>query len=211
MRRTTPWPVWISIHAPHTGRDVWASGIRCTTTYFNPRAPYGARLPFIGRFIRPGPISIHAPHTGRDRVYDGTVLVFGKFQSTRPIRGATVAVQESRYGVFLFQSTRPIRGATLGAFRLCNVRRYFNPRAPYGARPDCSCRRYAPAFRTFQSTRPIRGATSFRCLLSGIVIKISIHAPHTGRDPSPASELLQRLLFQSTRPIRGATRSQCPA
>ena len=57
----------ISIHAPHTGRD---ANIRSTTrrrkSHFNPRAPYGAR---------------HARHTLKSRIK--------RFQSTRPIRGAT--------------------------------------------------------------------------------------------------------------------------
>ena len=37
------------------------------------------------------PISIHAPHTGRDGAELCEKLNMGVFQSTRPIRGATLA------------------------------------------------------------------------------------------------------------------------
>ena len=104
----------ISIHAPHTGRD--CPGFRgfCGAGYFNPRAPYGARLV--------------------------------------PCYGDTPAAA-------VFQSTRPIRGATSGNNRLKLGKQNFNPRAPYGARLIFSA-----------SLVPCYG--------------ISIHAPHTGRDPS---------------------------
>ena len=125
----------ISIHAPHTGRDLTQSISRICITqfqstrpirgatkpmgngcgagcpYFNPRAPYGARreressngqpkeisihAPHTGRDageVRPhrsGAISIHAPHTGRDKLLLLFSFKLDKFQSTRPIRGAT--------------------------------------------------------------------------------------------------------------------------
>ena len=168
----------ISIHAPHTGRDVHM-------------AQDG---------LKEG-ISIHAPHTGRDLSRDDTPYERVEFQSTRPIRGATPA-----------RRSRPPRP------------RYFNPRAPYGARPSylCSSALQAP----FQSTRPIRGATvqdDFRFAIPAISIHaphtgrdllvgagrqglvISIHAPHTGRDAGSYSSTVTLWAFQSTRPIRGAT------
>ena len=201
------WRCQISIHAPHTGRDAIATQtvaanqfqstrpIRGATAlvsrwgevsvYFNPRAPYGARL-------------------NADRF----VAFYEQFQSTRPIRGATQEPCAGKcrhcdfnprapYGARrtttcsktrppAFQSTRPIRGATASLHASAN------------------------AMSVFQSTRPIRGATAMCRLLhksSGIsihaphtgrdfvidipaaaLLKISIHAPHTGRDiPAPAS------------------------
>ena len=57
----------ISIHAPHTGRDVRYTIDPIQTWWdFNPRAPYGARLTFKEVFEAWKEISIHAPHTGRD-------------------------------------------------------------------------------------------------------------------------------------------------
>ena len=79
---------------------------------FNPRAPCGARL---YSHFNPNPC--------------------GKFQSTRPVRGAT-ASGHSFCPVTLFQSTRPVRGATLMVSK-CPVR------------------------SLFQSTRPVRGATAY--------------------------------------------------
>ena len=80
-----------------------------------------------------------------------------KFQSTRPLRGATSAKLSTPPQYNRFQSTRPLRGATAGVppeadpqaqisihapltgrdanLLLSSVVRYdFNPRAPYGAR-----------------------------------------------------------------------------
>ena len=282
----------ISIHAPHTGRDSTILMISSSTAafqstrpirgataekaleameneYFNPRAPYGARhighhssndlaqhfnprAPYGARLQRQIPrpkrfsISIHAPHTGRDVQCTTPGPPGQEFQSTRPIRGATAGrrltcirhkyfnprapygARRSRPASVLdpptFQSTRPIRGATYtehiankqlahfnprapyGARRAAAAagggQPYFNPRAPYGARPSSTTK--VPEDCAFQSTRPIRGATNG--LLQGLrAVGISIHAPHTGRDLSLLSRFLRCRIFQSTRPIRGAT------
>src|SRR5690606_28860179 len=53
-------------------------------------------------------------------------------------------------------------------------------------------------------TRPIRGATKL-FTLTGNILTVSIHAPHTRRDVITMSRAASLLLFQSTRPIRGAT------
>ena len=169
----------ISIHAPRAGRDQGDTVSLKMSLYFNPRAPCGAR---------------HA--TSR------AAPSFSLFQSTRPVRGATMleAISEP---VVLFQSTRPVRGATPAPlFPAPNEKisihapragrdsptrlttrpiRYFNPRAPCGARPSF----WSMLFETriFQSTRPVRGATR-------------------GRASTPTSAST----FQSTRPVRGATR-----
>ena len=133
-------PERISIHAPREGRDalteederkVEISPHRLSTppppgggrrapvrgiafsTYFNPRAPRGARrskLAFVLFVLR---ISIHAPREGRDRVGRSSCSIFRIFQSTRPARGAT------------FNSTAFLAWA-----------KHFNPRAPRGARPS---------------------------------------------------------------------------
>ena len=125
----------ISIHAPHTGRDASAA---------RPRYKYGI-------------ISIHAPHTGRDLFLIGL-----------------------KYLIVLFQSTRPIRGATLEVYFYQSLFYHFNPRAPYGARHnrlsdnmlcnnisihaphtgrDYDMNKNTMKAIQFQSTRPIRGAT----------------------------------------------------
>ena len=174
------------------------------------------------------------------------------FQSTRPIRGATNVRRKLVWAIMHFNPRAPY-----GA-RLCIVEdrppyRYFNPRAPSGARLPPGLHHLTP--HGFQSTRPIRGATKaypspWRQSMHfnprapygarhgrrrGVSQrrKISIHAPHTGRDPDrPCGHLRNKLIsihaphtgrdrqmrmsgarsvtFQSTRPIRGATCSIIP-
>ena len=162
---------------PVRGATGSASHRKCRHKCFNPRAPYGARLAAVRADVRTRGVSIHAPRTGRDAtdrakppdnpcfnprapygarpVISCQWSVARKFQSTRPVRGATICTR----GFALlkrFQSTRPVRGATgmgIGLFDMLNVSIHaprtgrdwfllrrsasvgcFNPRAPYGAR-----------------------------------------------------------------------------
>ena len=151
----------ISIHAPHTGRDLnrnfrKAGGSQFQSTRpirgatftkscynngysdFNPRAPYGAR-----RCSTPATWALY------------------HFNPRAPY-GARHEYNKTAKGAPLFQSTRPIRGAT-----------------------DTD---RADGYRGgFQSTRPIRGATSLWAI-TGDPTVISIHAPHTGRDVRAAPD-----------------------
>ena len=124
----------VSIHAPHAGRDSRWSCPSCTPCCFNPRAPCGARRGTVQEYLPPRK----------------------------------------------FQSTRPMRGATCGSRGRIPPTRRFNPRAPCGVRPLPGCR-VGASFK-FQSTRTEWGATcSSKCpeLALGVV---SIHAPRVGRD-----------------------------
>ena len=202
LKRSPASQTWISIHAPHAGRDRLHKKISVQSFYFNPRAPCGARRT---------PVTVGAGEPT-------------EFQSTRPMRGATSknrlhAVQVYHFNPrapcgarpistvmgtcsVLFQSTRPMRGATtderqgqrhqqisihaphagrdlLPAMFLVLVL-HFNPRAPCGARLAGWC----------------NGSTPH---------SISIHAPHAGRDNIFLVFLSYLCRFQSTRPMRGAT------
>ena len=54
---------------------------------------------------------------------------FAIFQSTHPVRGATVAAGDD--GVHVgFQSTHPVRGATIIRYGTSALSSYFNPRTP---------------------------------------------------------------------------------
>ena len=108
----------ISIHAPLAGRDLPCPA-SCTTSQ---------------------KISIHAPLAGRDFGLELDDLQLYKFQSTRPLRGATDLVSLTPIHI-KFQSTRPLRGATSGVFRSSPRNANFNPRAPCGARPSRGSRR----------------------------------------------------------------------
>ena len=167
---------------------------------FNPRAPCGARhrAAFSGCAAA---ISIHAPLAGRDELREQYAGQDRAFQSTRPLRGATIS-QIPTVLPSPFQSTRPLRGATVRQFlklRLIRIsihaplagrdyhrhtrrcgHRYFNPRAPCGARPEI-------------------------ILVFRHGVEISIHAPLAGRDCNVNHIPSKRIRFQSTRPLRGAT------
>ena len=79
-----------------------------------------------------------------------------------------------------FQSTRPMRGATSAGADGSGSTSDFNPRAPCGARPGGNTV-YMVGDVLFQSTRPMRGATESQ-EDNYTSLGISIHAPHAGRD-----------------------------
>ena len=62
-------------------------------------------------------ISIHAPRVGRDRRQRGRSASGRRFQSTRPVWGATRRYAKGDMQM-RFQSTRPVWGATLKGFTL---------------------------------------------------------------------------------------------
>ena len=149
------------------------------TVHFNPRAPCGARRQGISKAANKARISIHAPHAGRDARPATRPGARSLFQSTRPMRGATFdfALVHSN---LKFQSTRPMRGATTTPTGAATRRPYFNPRAPCGAR-----RTRGPALTLRRHFNP--------------------RAP-CGARPAQSTRSEFYTSFQSTRPMRGATR-----
>ena len=101
----------VSIHAPRAGRD-WRGlpiyPLRCS---FNPRAPCGARRRTVDRNCRLGCFNPRAP-CGARLAMTCRLRGMRRFQSTRPVRGATLSARCFAYALG-FQSTRPVRGATL--------------------------------------------------------------------------------------------------
>ena len=75
-------------------RPVWGATMSALSFpvcpyHFNPRAPCGARrLPSVYLWARVV-ISIHAPRVGRDVVAAIQLYAHPRFQSTRPVWGAT--------------------------------------------------------------------------------------------------------------------------
>ena len=146
-------------------------------------------------------ISIHAPHAGRDLRAACIFLDGERFQSTRPMRGAT-----SKYGTdtdydIKFQSTRPARGATIKPVMRAAGVTYFNPRAPRGARQDCTATRLAQ--RHFNPRAP-RGARPASFPLLRQLLDFNPRAPRGARRKLLLVGL-NSMPFQSTRPARGAT------
>ena len=235
----------ISIHAPHAGRDPRPGQDERSNTIFQSTRPMrGATA--RSRASRESPtISIHAPHAGRDLLKltrtPGAIL----FQSTRPMRGATsvcvhvrlrqaISIHAPHAGrdlvldggvIHLVISIHAPHAGRDDATEPSNGNSdHFNPRAPCGARHSTTGGSESDVL--FQSTRPMRGATS-RAHRRGRQQRISIHAPHAGRDAlrssgsrhrpdfNPRAPCGARLVtdickrngikFQSTRPMRGAT------
>ena len=212
--------------APYGARPLLRPAQAHAPWHFNPRAPYGARLASLGHgaWIYTD-FNPRAPYGAR-HVYARYLRTNFEFQSTRPIRGATpprsmpwarplyfnprapygarhdllnqpyktgdISIHAPHMGrdkrgvgcglrAVIFQSTRPIWGATVV---LLSGRRFLK----------------------FQSTRPIWGATGW-LFVRFRSVRISIHAPHMGRDCLVLLARVLSLVFQSTRPIWGATES----
>ena len=156
-------------------------------------------------------------------------MIDSKFQSTHPLRGATISDCRYILDELHFNPRTP-----------CGVRRIsavsgdflanFNPRTPCGVRhftsattpgriwiaihaPLAGCDPVQPIVRTqpssFQSTHPLRGATRSADAFLAASLAISIHAPLAGCDDSARYMLPCLNVFQSTHPLRGATARQC--
>ena len=103
-------PAPISIHAPHAGRDQ-----------------------HVGQHHeQEAEISIHAPHAGRDGARSACVMAFSHFNPRAPC-GARPESQPQRWCFKKFQSTRPMRGATSDAQRKASLK-WISIHAPHAGR-----------------------------------------------------------------------------
>ena len=124
-------------------------------------------------------ISIHAPHAGCDSFVQCFHLCEFGFQSTHPMRGATIFAGMCAETYQAFQSTHPMRGATISAASRAEKAIFQSTHPMRGATllKVSTCR---PS-ESFQSTHPMRGATvCIKEIVGGSII--SIHAPHAGCD-----------------------------
>ena len=216
-----------------------------TPSRFNPRAPCGARHArgYPERSL--WDVSIHAPRAGRDQGSPPAAPPAAGFNPRAPCGARHQRVNLAELAV-RFQSTRPVRGATRGGEAVVGLRRVsihapragrdrlggrgilapivsihapragrdglggaggggcggFNPRAPCGARRG-DMRPQVP-LAPFQSTRPVRGAT---CRPSWRRWRRRCFNPRApcGARPAIYGEANLLSAFQSTRPVRGAT------
>ena len=106
-----------------------------------------------------------------------------------------------------FQSTRPVKGATYYPCWPPDGRRV-SIHAPREGR-DLPVSESSADTKRFQSTRPVKGAT-FAPLHAAHLPPVSIHAPREGRDVVVSAALDADRVFQSTRPVKGATSSSAP-
>ena len=126
--------LFISIHAPHAGRDA-----RCKSNTH--RINISIHAPHAGRddilclfFLVATNISIHAPHAGRDSRGMDLKSRLEYFNPRAPCGARRINVKIVDE-LILFQSTRPMRGATDAALR----RRYLHDisiHAPHAGRDE---------------------------------------------------------------------------
>ena len=168
----------ISIHAPRVGRDYSVIKRDAVLWLFQSTRPvWGATVDHILR-VRFSGISIHAPRVGRDA---GGWRICGLHSISihAPRVGRDLSQLINNAVKVSFQSTRPVWGATAPCKVPMRNGRYFNPRAPCGARLQGDTGK--DIIEAFQSTRPVWGAT-YRGANRGNGRGISIHAPRVGRD-----------------------------
>ena len=151
---------------------------------FNPRAPCGARQSCPARVKRRIGFNPRAPCGARRCAKFVEYITDVSFNPRAPC-GARPIIKQGIQTYSRFQSTRPMRGATSRAYSYQRAA-CFNPRAPCGARPvwmdsdDSSLR--------FQSTRPMRGAT-YNETLSTVFSKFQSTRPMRGATSRIANAL----------------------
>ena len=157
----------ISIHVPREGHDQSRSSGLWTNTYFNPRAPRGAR---------------HG-------ITEMEKLV-GKFQSTCPARGTTSTSWRAGPSQHHFNPRAP-RGARLLHERLRRTHKYFNPRAPRGARLE-SPNLLAQASKISIHV-PREGHDDYKMSTTKVITDFNPRAPRGARldRPQPLRDLLE--------------------
>ena len=144
----------VSIHAPRAGRDHGYTMCAMIYLRFNPRAPCGARLP----------LCIHA-------------LPLRTFQSTRPVRGATIHRRVSEHARHV-SIHAPRAGRDTYAI-LCTSRSTVSIHAPRAGRDNRD--NYSVTFGMVSIHAPRAGRDeSWSGALQ--VLDVSIHAPRAGRD-----------------------------
>ena len=125
------------------------------------------------------------------------------FQSTLPVRGATMYLRKSRKDFEAISIHAPRAGSDRGDGAGVPLVNNFNPRSPCGERLYLACLTSVCVVH-FNPRSPCGERQTlyqyivFRCF-------ISIHAPRAGSDTFNIGLRLKAAPFQSTLPVRGAT------
>ena len=143
-------------------------------------------------------ISIHAPRVGRDsKKYSARLRSAISIHAPRVGRDSSSA---SGFVISKYFNPRAPRGARPARESCAKAMTDFNPRAPRGAR---LASQFCVAMREiFQSTRPAWGATLQRPP-APLCARISIHAPRVGRDQDRCLRTKRQQNFNPRAP-RGA-------
>ncbi len=148
------------------------------------------------------PISIHAPLAGCDKVSRAYWMQAQVISIHAPLAGCDPRAEVEKLVQSGFQSTHPLRGATLQQQENQRLRD-ISIHAPLAGCDDTHLAEIDKKLG-FQSTHPLRGATRDYTLETYQTV-ISIHAPLAGCDGQSASLAWRHIGFQSTHPLRGAT------
>jgi len=172
-------PDYISIHAPHVGRDCLAMLSTAAAWHFNPRAPRGARRPVAYGNGRCRRISIHAPHVGRDGVTRQDISLIEKISIHAPHVGRDLC-HKGRNPARQISIHAPHVGRDGCLTPACSSSP-ISIHAPHVGR-DVHWTLNGGTTMDFNPRAP-RGARHFASFIGNGVYPISIHAPHVGRDP----------------------------
>ena len=204
-----PPEISVSIHAPRVGRDQECHLRLSSKNYFNPRAPCGARrsdasLHDYCRYFNP-----RAPCGARRGLC--RYCAMSTYFNPRAPCGARQHNNKDGKTNKKFQSTRPVWGATLNLIPMGSAIKDFNPRAPCGARPAAEA---GKAEKTKISIHAPRVGRDFLFVGMVIISVISIHAPRVGRDRRWSSTRRRRQYFNPRAPCgarRGHSMTSKPA
>ena len=155
--------------------------------------------------LPPSGISILAPLAGRDDAPAPDAIIALKISILAPLAGRDLAKFHNTSLPPKFQSSRPLRGATFSLPGSIRRRSYFNPRAPCGARPGHWF--LSPPGGIFQSSRPLRGATAPAASTTAILTDFNPRAP-CGARPQQTRQRRWRLAISILAPLAG--RDQAP-
>ena len=141
-------------------------------------------------------ISIHAAREGGDAITDD-VLPKGSISIHAAREGGDAVLFGVLHAVIVFQSTPPVKAATL-----CPPKnRQCASISIHAARDGGDGAVYSslPIPQLFQSTPPVKAATCLLCVLS-VLCYISIHAAREGGDRAVLSDYTGRRNFNPRRP-----------
>ena len=173
----------ISIHAPHAGRDLIVHEQNPHTLVISIHAPHAGRDLSQYEYHHHEGISIHAPHAGRDELSPLCDNLPYNFNPRAPC-GARLLQSGYQSQPEKFQSTRPMRGAT-GNLLTDELLTSISIHAPHAGRdfsPDMNAR----CLTNFNPRAPC-GARRLALGTDSGGGHISIHAPHAGRDHLPGA------------------------
>ena len=192
----------ISIHAPRGGSDRNSNAWTAFRAYFNPRSPWGERPRRQQNGFLFNNFNPRSPWGERLQILANNLCI-SLFQSTLPVGGATT-YRHRHISARTISIHAPRGGSDSSAksLRVCLI--YFNPRSPWGERPEGAVI-YVISF-TFQSTLPVGGATYIDTDKEISSYNFNPRSPWGERHANFGAKKNKKR-FQSTLPVGGATPS----